>query len=157
QMRSPAHTARPAVPALARHCSSSPCPVAAGTYRLGPGMVLPRLEVTVPSGWSSTENTPGDLILVPPGQPHATPSFWVDMVAVKSSGAGHGTTILKNVGRTPSALTAWLNHNPDFLIVSRPAPATIGHQITMTSLVVGVSPSANYGDPGYPANPDAST
>jgi hypothetical protein len=114
---------------------------------------LPGLEVTVPSGWSSTENTRGDLIQVPHGQPNDTLSFWLDTVAAKSSGAGHGTTILRNVGRTPSALTAWLTHNPDFLIVSRPAPATIGQGITMTSLVVGVSPSANYGDPGCPANP----
>jgi hypothetical protein len=149
QTVSPAHTARPAVSALVAHQQIH----AAGTYRLDPGTVLPGLEVTVPSGWSSTENTRGDLLLVPPGQPDDTLSFWLDMVAVKSSGAGHGTTILKNVGRTPSALTAWLTHNPDFLIVSRPAPATIGHRITMTSLVVGVSRSANYGDPGCPANP----
>jgi hypothetical protein len=154
QTGSPAHTARPAVPALASGCSSSsPCLIAAGTYRLGPQTVLPGLEVTVPSGWSSTENTPGELTLVPPGQPDDTLKFWLDMVAVKSSGTGHGTTILKNVGRTPSALTAWLTHNPDFLIVSMPAPATIGQGITMTSLAVGVSRSANYGDPGCPANP----
>jgi len=154
QVGSPAHTARPAVTSLDTSCtSSSPCPIAAGTYRLGPGTVLPGLEVTVPSGWSSTENTPGELNLVPPGQPNDALKFWLDMVAVKSSGPGHGTTILKNVGRTPSALTAWLTHNPDFLIVSKPAPATIGHRITMTSLALGVSRSANYGDPGCPTNP----
>jgi hypothetical protein len=151
---SPAHAARPAVPALASGCSdSSPCPIAAGTYRLGPATVLPGLEVTVPSGWSSTYNTPGELNLVPPGQPNDALKFWLDVAAVKSSGAGHGTTVLKHVGRTPSALTAWLTHNRDFLIVSKPAAATIGHGITMTSLVVGVSRSANYGDPGCPANP----
>ena len=127
QTGSPAHTARPAVRVLASGCSgSSPCPIAAGTYRLGPGTVLPGLEMTVPLGWSSTENTPGELTLVPPGQPGDALKFWLDMVAVKSSGAGHGTTILKNVGRTPSALTAWLTRNPDFLIVSRPAPASVG-------------------------------
>jgi hypothetical protein len=114
---------------------------------------LPGLEVTLPSGWSNTENTPGELTLVPPGQPDDAVKFWLDMVAVKSSGAGHGTTVLKSVGTTPSALTAWLTRDRDFLIVSKPAPATIGHLITMTSLVVGVSPSANYGDPGCPANP----
>jgi hypothetical protein len=90
---------------------------------------------------------------VPPGQPNDGLKFWLDMVAVKSSGAGHGTTILTNMGRTPSALTAWLTHNPDFLIVSKPAPATIGRGIKMTSLVVGVSRSANYGGPSCPANP----
>jgi hypothetical protein len=154
QTGSPAHTTQPAVPALASDCSSSsPCPIAAGTYQLGPGTVFPGLEVTVPSGWSSSENTPGELTLVPPGQPNDALKFWLDMVAVKSSGAGHGTTVLKSVGRTPSALTAWLTRDRDFLIVSKPAPATIGHGMTMTSLVVGVSRSANYGDPGCPANP----
>jgi hypothetical protein len=154
QSGSRAQTARPAVPALPSGCSGSgPCPIAAGTYRLGPATVLPGLVVTVPSGWSSTENTPGELTLVPPRQPSEALKFWLDMLAVKSSGADHGTAILKNVGRTPSALTAWLTHNPDFLIVSQPAPVTIGHGITMTSVAVGVSRSANYGDSGCPANP----
>jgi hypothetical protein len=114
---------------------------------------LPGLEVTVPAGWSSTESTPAELNLVPPGQSNDALKFWLDMSAVKSSGSGHGTTILTNVGRTPSALIAWLTHDPDFLIVSKPAPATVGHGIRMTALVVGVSRSANYGDPGCPSNP----
>lgn len=152
--RPPAPTARSAVPILAEGCSgSSSCPITAGSYRLGPGTVLPGLQVTVPSGWSSTENTPGELDLVPPRQLNDALKFWLDMVAVKSSGAGHGTTILKNVGATPKALISWLTHDPDFLIVSKPAPVNIGHGITMTSLVVGVSRTANYGDPGCPANP----
>ena len=54
---------------------------------------------------------------------------------------------------TRSALVQWLTHHPDFLIVSKPTPATVGQGITMTSLVVGVSRSARYGDPGCPANP----
>ena len=114
---------------------------------------MPGLQVTVPAGWSSHENTPGVLNLVPPGQPNDALSFSLDMTAVKSSGAGHGTTILKNVGTTPGALVAWLTHDPDFLIVSKPASATVGQAIKMTSLIVGVSRSANYGDPGCPANP----
>jgi hypothetical protein len=75
------------------------------------------------------------------------------MLAVKSTGPGHGTTILTNVGTTPDALLAWLTRNPDFRIVSRPAPATIGQDTKMLTLVVGVSRSANYGDPACPANP----
>jgi hypothetical protein len=109
--------------------------------------------VTLPAGWSSTENTPGELSLVPPRQPNDALKVWLDMVAVKNSGAGHGTTILKNVGRTPSALVSWLTHDTDFLIVSKPAPVIIGHGTKMTSLALGVSRSANYGDPGCPANP----
>ena len=45
------------------------------------------------------------------------------MLAIKSTGLGHGT-ILKNVGTTPDALLARLTSNPDFLLVSKPAPAT---------------------------------
>lgn len=148
---SPTHTARPAVGTLAAGCS--PCQLTAGTYRLGPGTLMPGLELTVPAGWSSNENTPGDLNLVPPGQPNEALTFSLDMTAVKSTGPGHGTSILKNVGTTPRALVAWLTHNPDFLIVSRPTSATVGQGIKMTSLVVGVSRSANYGDPVCPANP----
>jgi hypothetical protein len=148
---SPAHAA---VRALTAGCSdSSPCQLTAGAYRLGAGTLLPGLEVAMPAGWSSTESTPGELNLAPPGQPDDALKFWLDMSAVKSSGPGHGTRVLTNVGRTPSALIAWLSHDPDFRIVSKPGPATIGQDITMTSLVVGVSHSANYGDPGCPANP----
>ena len=151
---SPAHAARSAVRALDAVCTpASACHFTAGTYRLGAATVLPGLELTLPAGWSSTESTPGTLSLLPPGQPNSHLAFWLDLAAVKSSGPGHGTTILTNVGGTPSALTAWLTHDRDFLIVSKPASATVGQDIKTTSLVVGVSRSANYGDPGCPANP----
>jgi hypothetical protein len=151
---SPTLTARPPVGTLGAGCSANnPCQLTAGAYRLGPGTLMPGLEVTVPAGWSSQENTPGVLNLTPPGKPNDALSFSLDMTAVKSTGAGHGTTILKNVGTTPSALVAWLTHDPDFLIVSKPASATVGQGIKMTSVVVGVSRSAKYGDQGCPANP----
>jgi hypothetical protein len=154
QTGSPAQTAQPAIRALGRECTdTSACHFDAGTYRLSAGTVVPGLEITMPSGWSSSESTRAELSLVPPGQSDDALKFWLDMIPVKSSGAGHGTTILKNVGRTPSALTSWLTHDHDFLIVSKPAPVTIGHGITMTSLAVGVSPSANYSDSGCPSNP----
>jgi hypothetical protein len=149
---SPAHTA---VRTMATGCThASPCQdIAAGAYRLGPGTLLPGLELAMPAGWSSTGTGPTELNLVPPGgQPDDALKFWLDMLAIKSTGPGHGT-ILKNVGTTPDALLAWLTSNPDFLLVSKPAPATIGQDIKLTSLVVGVSRSANYGDPGCPSNP----
>ena len=157
----PASTARSAVHVIVGNCNpfDHPCPLSGGTYRLAPLTVLPGLEMTVPSGWSGTElgwtaheSDQGELALQPPGQSNLTLAFWLDMVAIKSTGPRHGT-ILKNIGRTPSALVSWLTSNPDFLVVSKPAPATIGHGITMTSLVIGVSRSANYGDRGCPANP----
>ena len=149
---SPAHAA---VRTLATGCThASPCQnIAAGAYRLGPGTLLPGLGLTLPAGWSSTGTGPTELNLVPPaGQPDDALKFWLDMLPIKSTGPGHGT-ILTNVGTTPSALLAWLTSDPDFLIISKPAPATIGQDITMTSLVVGVSHSANYDDPGCPSNP----
>lgn len=147
--------AQAAVRTLATGCThASPCQdIAAGAYRLGPGTLLPGLKLAMPAGWSSTGTGPTELNLVPPGgQPDDALKFWLDMLAIKSTGLHHGT-ILKNVGTTPSALLAWLTSNPDFLIVSRPAPATIGQDIKMTSLVVGVSHSANYDDPGCPSTP----
>lgn len=151
----PASPVHPAVRTLVAGCThASPCQnITAGAYRLGPGTLLPGLELTLPAGWSSTGTGPAQLNLVPPGQPDDFLDFWLDMLAVKSTGPGHGTTILTNVGTTPSALLAWLTRNPDFRIVSRPAPAAIGQDSTMTTLVLGVSRSANYGDPDCPANP----
>jgi hypothetical protein len=148
----PAHAA---VRTLATGCThASPCQnLTAGAYRLGPRTLLPGLELAMPAGWSSTGTGPTELNLVPPaGPPDDAVKFWLDMLAIKSTGLHHGT-ILTNVGTTPGALLAWLTSNPDFLLVSRPAPATIGQDITMTSLVVGVSRSANYEDPGCPAGP----
>lgn len=151
----PASPAHAAVHTLATGCThASPCQdITAGAYRLGPGTLLPGMELTIPARWSSTGTGPTELNLVPPaGHPDDALKFWLDMLAIKSTGPGHGT-ILTNVGTTPSALLAWLTGDPDFRMVSRPAPATIGHGITMTSLVVGVSHSANYDDPGCPSNP----
>jgi hypothetical protein len=133
--------------AMPGSCSGdSPTQVSPGTYQLDGGTVLPGLTVTVPPGWTCTEDSPGQFSMSPPGNPNEAMQFWVDMVAVKSSGAGHGDTILKSVGRTPSALVSWLVHNRDFAIGSRPRSVTVGQRIPMTSLVVGVSPSVHYGD-----------
>jgi hypothetical protein len=130
-----------------------PTPLTAGTYQLGQGSVLPGLELTLPAGWSCTENSTGQFSVMPPGQSTGSVVFWEDMVAVKSTGPGHGATVLHNVGTTPTALLAWLTSDKDFLIVSKPTPVTIGQGIKMTSVVVGVSHTANYGDPTCPSNP----
>ena len=147
-------SATSAASALPGGCSdNSPCHFGAGTYRLGDGQVMPGLQLTLPAGWSSTENDLGELNLIPLNQADDRLFFWVDMVAVKSTGAGHGTTILTNIGTTPDALTAWLTHNPDFRIVAKPASTTIGNGIPMRTLTVGVSQSARYNDSGCPSNP----
>jgi len=129
------------------------CHFAEGAYRLGSGTVLPGLQFTLPGGWSSGENDQGELNLHPPGHPHATLFVWMDLLAVKSTGPGHGTTVLTNVGVTPNALVHWLTKNHALHVVSRPRPTKIAVRIPATTLTIGVSKSAHYGDPHCPANP----
>ena len=103
-------------PALPSSCSdNSPCRLAAGTYRMGFSTVIEGLRLTLPRGWSTTENSGGELKLVPPGLPNEWLFIWLDLVAVKSTGKGVGT-ILPGVGRTPDKLIGWLTHNPDFAV-----------------------------------------
>ena len=114
--------------------------------------VITGLRITVPAGWSINEDNRVNFDLSPPGRPAEIAFIWLNMRAVKSTGPGHGTTLLKNVGATPSALVGWLTSNPDFRVLGAPTRATIG-QIPMTTLVIGVSSTARYGDPHCPANP----
>jgi len=77
--------------------------------------------------------------------------FWIDMVAVKSTGPGHGTP-LTDVGTSPDALVGWLTSNPDIEIVTPPESATVGGT-PMTTLTAKASDTADYGEPECPANP----
>ena len=128
------------------------CAFDAGTYVLGADSVLPGMKLTLPTGWSATENDAGELALVPPGQPDDKLFVWTDLVAVKSTGAGHGTTVLTEVKPTPEGLISWLTTNPDFTIVTKPAARTLAGN-PMRTLTLAVSRTARYGDPGCPANP----
>jgi hypothetical protein len=114
--------------------------------------VIPGLRVTVPAGWTVNEDNPVNFIVQAPGGPHELASIWLNMRAVKSTGAGHGTTVLTNIGTTPSALVRWFSTNPDFRVLASPRRASIG-RVPMTTLVLGVSTTARYGDSGCPANP----
>jgi len=149
-----AHKRQHHVPVLPGNCSdTAPCHFRKGTYRLGSKADLPGLRLTLPRGWSSNENWQGGLNLTPPGHPDDTLFVWTDMLAVKSTGPGHGTTVLTNVGTTPTALLAWLTSNPDFMVVTQPRATKIARRIPATTLTMGVSASASYGDPGCPSNP----
>jgi len=75
------------------------------------------------------------------------------MVVVKSSGPGHGTTVLSDVGTSPSAIASSLASNPDFLVIAKPAPITTVAGLPAIRLVVGVSQTSQYGDTACPANP----
>lgn len=114
--------------------------------------VIRGLSVTVPVGWQVMEDNPVNFDLTPPGRPNQIAFIWLNMRAVKSTGAGHGATVLTDVGGTPSALVRWLTTNHDFQVLAAPARASISH-IRMTALTIGVSRTANYGDSSCPANP----
>jgi len=151
---SPSETATTSSPApsvaMLGGCPSGPCPLDPGTYRFGGDTIMPGLELTLPSGWSLQENNDRQTNLTPPGQPDDLLVLMIDIVAVKSTGHGHGSTVLTRVGHTPPALVAWLTHNDDFT-ASTPTTVTTPHGPKMTTLVVGVSHRAHYGD-GCPAD-----
>jgi hypothetical protein len=136
------------------NCSDAqPCRIPAGTYALGPNEVVPGLTLTLPAGWTSPEMNYVNVIFAPPSPTQGRVSLWVDMSAVKSTGAGHGVTILNHVGQTPRDLVKWMTTNPDFSIVARPTRTHIGDITPATTLALGVSKTAHYGDSGCPANP----
>jgi hypothetical protein len=149
-------TAAPS-PTLPSGCSdASPCAIRAGTYVLGELGAIPGLTLTVPrGGWQTGSGGAdrGGFDLIPPGRPNDRLFFWDDLVAVQSTGSGHGVTRLTGVGTTPAALVAWMGSNRDLALLERPAQVTIGAGITTSGLVVGVSPAARYGDPACPSNP----
>lgn len=153
---SPVAATPPSGSSLPTDCGdANPCTIAAGTYVLGDAAVIPGLTLTVPSnGWQTASGgaDQGAFDLVPPGRPNDRIYLWKDLVAVKSTGADHGT-VLATVGTTAHALVSWMSSNPALLIVARPAPVTIGGGIRATSLVVGAAPAAHYGDSRCPGNP----
>jgi hypothetical protein len=104
------------------------------------------LTLTLPTTWQSHSLNLDEFSFYPPSHPAERLFFWEDMHAVKSSGPGHGTTILRNVGTTPKAIASWFTSNPDFQIISPPTQVTSIDGFTATRIVVGVSPHARYGD-----------
>ena len=123
---------------------------------MGDHAAIPGLALTVPpGGWQTISGgaDAGAFDLVPPGRPNDRLFFWDDLVAVKSTGSGHGTTVLTDVGTTPDALVSWMSSNHDVAVVTQPAAVTIGSGIKSTSVVVQASSTAQYGDPSCPSNP----
>jgi hypothetical protein len=151
-----AHKRRQHVPVLPANCSdTAPCHFHNGRYRLGSKTELPGLRLTLPRGWSSNENWQGGLNLTPPGHPNDALFVWSDMVAVKSTGPGHGTP-LSSVGTTPTALLSWLTTNPDFMVVSPPKATKIARRIPATNAhhgsldIGGLRRSLGFKSIGYP-------
>jgi len=72
-------------------CSeSNPCMFHPGEYVTGPSSILEGITLTLSGTWSSTENDEGELNLTPADRASNHLFLWIDMVAVKSTGAGHG-------------------------------------------------------------------
>jgi hypothetical protein len=129
-----------------------PAATTSGSQPASSPAVIQGLRVTVPADWTVNEDNPVNFVVQAPGRPHELASIWLNMRAVKSTGTGHGTTVLTNVGMTPNALVRWFTTNPDFRVLASPTRTSISH-VPMTTLVIGVSSTARYGDPGCPANP----
>ena len=125
----------------------------AGQHVLPSGTVLPGLGFTLDEGWDATENDEIEIHFVPPNNPADAVFLWRDIRAVKSTGPKAGTQILGNVGPSAPALVSWITSNPDFHVTGRPLRVSIGQGIPATTLTVGVSSTARYGDPGCPDNP----
>jgi hypothetical protein len=111
------------------------------------------MTLTLTSTWGSHSLNLDEFSFYPVEHPDDRPFFWEDMVAVKSSGPGHGTTFLKDVGRTPGDLMAWLTSDPDFHILAPPIQVRTVGGIKATRVALVVSRTARYGDPQCPADP----
>jgi hypothetical protein len=129
------------------------CHVTAGPHVLPADTILPGLAFTLDHGWAATWNDTTEIHLVPPNSSADAVFLWRDIRAVKSTGPGAGTQILRDVGSSSAALVHWITSNPDFDVVDRPHPVTVGQGITATQVTVQVSHTARSTDPGCPDNP----
>jgi hypothetical protein len=163
--------AKPADPASATRTSSSPTPTTstdqvtafevcqdqchgvAGRHVLPEQTILPGLAFTLDDGWGATWNDETEIHLVPPTSNDDAVFLWRDIRAVKSTGPGAGTQILRTVGPSAAALVHWITSNPDFAVLDRPHPVTVGQGIKATQLTVQTSQTARSTDTGCPANP----
>ena len=134
---------------------SDPCILPPGTYDTGTSDMAfhPGMTLTLTSAWGSHSLDLYEFSLYPVDHPDDRLFFWEDMVAVKSSGPGHGTTILKDVGTSPKAMMAWLTSDPDFHIVAGPTTVRSVDGIAATRVFLVISHTARYGDAQCPANP----
>ncbi len=134
---------------------TDPCTLAPGTYDTGTADMTfhPGMTLTLPTTWGSHSLDKYEFSLYPADHPDDRLFFWEDMVAVKSSGPGHGTTILKNVGTSAKVMMAWITGDPDFHIVAGPTRVTSAGGIKATRVVLVVSHTARFGDPTCPTNP----
>jgi hypothetical protein len=106
------------------------------------------MQATVPTtGWKIHEDHPGEFNLASPSgaQEGTNIHFWLDPIASTPK-----TDVpLTGVGRTVSALLAWLRHTPDFA-VSTPVTRRIAGTLSTKSVDLDLSTTAPQEDPGCP-------
>ncbi|MEJ7695730.1 MAG: hypothetical protein WKF78_03685 [Candidatus Limnocylindrales bacterium] len=142
-----------ASPQSLNQCFGSDCKVAPGAYLTGADGFFPGLAIRIPAGWDVIESSSGEFSLGRADRPGSNLFLWKDVRAVVSNhrSAKEGT-LVKEVAGTPEAIVAWLTTNPDFTVREQPKPATIAG-IRGTVLAVGVSETADFGEPDCPSNP----
>src|SRR4051794_32107663 len=124
------------------------CSVPAGQHVLPQFTILPGLRFTLNDHWGATENDQTEIHFVPPTSHDDAVFLWRDIRAVKSTGPGAGTRILRDVGASASALVDWITSNRDFDVIGSPHRVTLGRGIKATELTVQVSHTARFGHPG---------
>jgi hypothetical protein len=112
--------------------------LAAGTYNTV--VFAPALTYTVPKGWQNFEDTPGNFLLVPPGQSlHGVNANTSDFIGVYTAVAAVkqrcGDTRAPGVGVTPSAIARFLTGLPG-INPATPRPVDVGG---LRGLVVDLS------------------
>ncbi len=92
------------------------------------------MKITVPSdSWSIHEDHPGEFNLAAPAPTMANIHFWLDPYpSLRNDKPVHG------VGRTPTALIAWLRSDPSF-IVSAPKTTSIASGTPATTFILNLS------------------
>jgi len=131
------------------------CPVDAGSYVTeGPYAFMPGLAITIPAGWFLTEQDNGELSIRPNDHRDSVLFLWKDLdVIVSSHRTAPAGTVVPAAGATPESIVRWFTTNPDFRVLAAPKAAKLAGGTTGTVLDLGISKTANYGDPDCPGNP----
>jgi len=148
-LRSPSQASEASPIPLLVGCSASVSwcqDIPAGTYVItGAYGPLPGLVVTLPAGWSSSEQDRGECTLHPVDGNLANDVLmvWRDIVAVDQTGQPAA-----GIGTTPQDLADFLATDPR-LVVSERDTTTIGNGIPAITLVMRVNPTGPNDDPEY--------
>jgi hypothetical protein len=150
----PAATPESSGPTLLRVCHDGQrCDVVAGSYLTGASGFFPGLAITIPIGWGLGEEDAGELSLGAYDRRDDRVELWKDVrVVVSNHLTEPAGTIVKSVAPTPDAIIEWFTTDKDFHVLEKPEEVTIAG-VTGKALAVDISKTANYGDPGCPANP----